>query len=667
MRNAIYVRVSTQRQTQTQTIEQQIEQLRAHIRRAGGQLQDQDIFRDDGYSGASLRRPGLDRLRDKVALALFDRVYVTDPDRLARNFVHQVLLIEELQKHGCQVEFLDRPMSRDPHDQLLLHIRGAVAEYERSLIAERTRRGRQHKFRTGQMLPWTRPPYGYRLDPDKPRDPSGVRLEPDEAAVVAEMFAWFLCEGRGLLGLVKHLHVLGVPSPSGKPYWGIASVRGVLTNPAYTGQVYAGRTRYREARVRRSATHTIGKPHGTAERLPESEWIVVGSIPAVVSREQFDLVQAKLASNRSFARRNNKVTSYLLRALVSCGDCGLACQARRVLPDHKYYICTGKSRQVRQRTGCHCASRFVPAGVLDELVWQDLCELLRHPEVIKQALHRATGGHWLPQEWRARQDNLRRGQSALTQQLERLTEAYLGQVIPLAEYRRRRAELEKRLDALARQQEQLRGEANRLQELAGLETAMEQFCQRVSKGLEQASFEQKRQLVELLIDRVVVTGDEVEIRYVIPTDETSESIRFCHLRLDYFRAPDLVGPLDTHIPQQIRVNPLPPARRTQLRLGVNRLQPHEPQQPLHPLAVDRLPLLDQPLRQPPAAQERVGRVLLVEQLHQPQVLRCLRRCLVVQAGAAQPQQRALPPHAQLRVARLDQTPQLFRRAGRLFF
>src|SRR5262245_28562704 len=160
---AIYVRVSTQRQGQTQTIDQQIERLRSHLSGLGEQLADGLIFRDDGYSGASLRRPGLDRLRDKAAMATFDRVYVTDPDRLARNFVHQVLLIEELQKHGCQVEFLDRPMSKDPHDQLLLQIRGAVAEYERTLIAERTRRGRQHKFRTGQLLPWTRPPYGYRL------------------------------------------------------------------------------------------------------------------------------------------------------------------------------------------------------------------------------------------------------------------------------------------------------------------------------------------------------------------------------------------------------------------------------------------------------------------------------------------------------------------------
>src|SRR5262249_38224299 len=266
---AIYVRVSTQRQAQTQTIEQQIECLRAHLVNRGEPLAEEDIFRDDGYSGATLRRPGLDRLRDRAALATFDCVYVTDPDRLARNFVPQVLLIEELQKGGCQVEFLDRPMSRDPHDQLLLQIRGAVAEYERTLIAERTRRGRQHKFRTGQMLPWTRPPYGYRLDPERPRDPSGVRLEPAEAAVVAEMFAWYVRAGPTLWGLVKPRHDLGAPCPSGKPYGGLAPARGVLTNPSYPGQVYAGRPRSRPAKVRRSATHPIGRPHETAEPVPE--------------------------------------------------------------------------------------------------------------------------------------------------------------------------------------------------------------------------------------------------------------------------------------------------------------------------------------------------------------------------------------------------------------
>ena len=160
---AIYVRVSTQRQAQTQTIEQQLERLQAHAQSQAWTVPDENIFRDDGYSGATLNRPGLDRLRDKVKAAEVDHVLVTAPDRLARNYVQQMVLLEELEHVGCEVEFLDRPMSHDPHDQLLLQIRGAVAEYERTLIAERMRRGRQTKLRAGVLLPWTWAPYGYRM------------------------------------------------------------------------------------------------------------------------------------------------------------------------------------------------------------------------------------------------------------------------------------------------------------------------------------------------------------------------------------------------------------------------------------------------------------------------------------------------------------------------
>jgi site-specific DNA recombinase len=260
MRVAIYVRVSTQRQAQTQTIDQQLDRLRRAVTERGWSLPEENVFRDDGYSGASLRRPGLERLRDQAALARLDAILITDPDRLARNFVHQALLLEELQRHGCKVEFTDRPLSDDPQDQLLLQIRGAVAEYERTLIAERTRRGRLHKLRSGQMLPWTRPPYGYRVDPDRPRDPAGVRADPTESALVAEMFDWYATEGRSMLGLGQRLRGMGVRSPSGKEHWGQATIRGILGNPTYTGTIYANRTRVRPARIRRSSTHPIGKP-----------------------------------------------------------------------------------------------------------------------------------------------------------------------------------------------------------------------------------------------------------------------------------------------------------------------------------------------------------------------------------------------------------------------
>jgi site-specific DNA recombinase len=156
---ALYTRVSTPRQQQQQTIAHQRRRLRDYVAtHPDWHVTDEHIYRDDGYSGAKLNRPGLDRLRDRAAMAAFECVLITAPDRLARNYVHQMLLVDELTQRGCRVEFVERPMSDDPHDQWLLHIRSAVAEYERTLMAERLRRGRQATWRSGQLLPWTRAP-----------------------------------------------------------------------------------------------------------------------------------------------------------------------------------------------------------------------------------------------------------------------------------------------------------------------------------------------------------------------------------------------------------------------------------------------------------------------------------------------------------------------------
>ena len=186
---AVYGRVSTQRQAERQTIEEQLERLQVHVGNQGWELREESIFRDDGDSGATLNRPGLDRRRDALRAADVEQVLMTDPDRLARNDVHQMVLLEQFERLGGAVEFLDRPMSQDPHDHLLLPIRGAVAEYERTLITERMRRGRQRKLQAGGLLPWTFPPSGYRVDPDRPRDPAGVHREMAEAAVVKELVA----------------------------------------------------------------------------------------------------------------------------------------------------------------------------------------------------------------------------------------------------------------------------------------------------------------------------------------------------------------------------------------------------------------------------------------------------------------------------------------------
>jgi site-specific DNA recombinase len=134
----------------------------------------------------------------------------------------------------------------------------------------------------------------------------------------------------------------------------------------------------------------------------------------------------------------------------------------------------------------------------------------------------------------ARREILQKAQATLRQQVERLTEAYLAGVLQLPEYQRRRQELERRSTSLEQQTKELAAQVDRQQEISQMAASIEDFCQRVQTGLASASFAQKRTLVELLIDRVLVTNDEVEIRYVVPTHARSETTRFCHLRKDYF-------------------------------------------------------------------------------------------------------------------------------------
>jgi site-specific DNA recombinase len=516
MRIGIDARGSTQRQAQADGIAQQIDRLQAHALQQGWTVAAEPIFRDDGSSGARLTRPGLERLRDSAALHELDRVLIPAPDRLARNDVHQGLLLEEITAPGGQVAFLDRPMSQDPHDQLLRQIRGAVAEYERSLIVERMRRGRLRKLQAGILLPWTRPPYGDRVDPDRPGDPAGVRTDTAQAAVVAEMSAWYADEARSLFGLATKLQRDRVAPPGGRGYWSLSTLYGILTNPVDPGQVDAGRVQAGSRHVR-----------------PRAEWIAVAPVPAIVPQELVDRVPTKLGQNKQFARRHNTAHADRLRALVSCGVCGLACFGRGMPTGYRYDSCRGKPAAFDSHRATRCPARYIPAERLDAVVWEDLCQLLTHPEALQFALERAHGEHWLPQDLQARRAVLRRGHSRLQQQIERLTEADLAGVLSLEEYRRRRPDLERAQQALDAQAAQLEAQVDRQAAIKRLGLSVEDFCRRVRDGLEQATWEQKRQLVEWLVARVIVTNGEVEIRYVIPTTPDKEAKRFCQLCSDY--------------------------------------------------------------------------------------------------------------------------------------
>jgi site-specific DNA recombinase len=446
-----------------------------------------------------------------------------------------MVVLEELERRGVRVVFCDRPLSDDPHEQLVAQIRGAVAEYERVLIAERMRRGRLARLRSGQLLPWTRAPYGYRLHPERPRDPAAVQVDPVAAVVVQELFAAYAAGGVTLHALAARLTRRRVPTPTGKPVWRPSSIRQLLTNPAYKGQAASGRLWTTPAQRRKSALESIGKGVSTRTHPPE-EWITV-PVPALISAEQFQLVQQRLAANQRAARRST-THPYLLRGLVSCGVCRLSCSGvTRTATDtrYRYYRCLGKRAQVSSGRLQPCPARFIPARQLDELVWADLCAVLQRPELVAQALERAHSGAWVPQELRRRQATLRQVRASVTRQRKRLLEAYLTEVIDLARFQRQDRTLAgQEADLLARERE-VAAQGARLVQVGAIAQSMTQVVAQLRVGLDQVDFEQRRQLVELLIDRVVVTNSRAEIRYVIPTTTGSTKTRFCHLRTDYFQ------------------------------------------------------------------------------------------------------------------------------------
>ena len=286
-----------------------------------------------------------------------------------------------------------------------------------------------------------------------------------------------------------------------------------------------------------AASRRCSRP-GRASATPrgrEEDWIAV-PVPPVVSEQTFAQVQAKLDANQQGAARNTR-HEYLLRALISCGACRLGCTGRQTAAGYRYYLCRGRTDPLRVAQGQRCTARYIPAGQLDELVWADLCALLTDPAQVTRALARAQGGAWLPQELQARQAAIGQALGQLERQQQRLLDAYLAEVVTLPELDRKRQDLDRRRATLLAQQRQLDAAARQKLELGAVADGIEAFCQAVRAGLATATFEQRRQLAELLIDRVIVTDGQVEIRYVLPTSPDGPHRPFCQLRKDHLDFP----------------------------------------------------------------------------------------------------------------------------------
>ncbi len=511
---AIYARVSTQQQAQAHTIESQLEALRQRVRDDGAELEKELEFIDEGYSGATLIRPGLERLRDMIAGGVVDRVYVHSPDRLARKYAYQALVVDEFQHSGVEVIFLNRELGRTPEDDLLLQVQGIMAEYERAKILERNRRGKRHAARSGQVSALGCAPYGYRYV-SKQEGGGQARYEVivEQAEVVRQIFQWVGSERVSILEVCRRLLRAGEPTTKGNRLWDRGTVWGILRNPAYKGEAVFGKTRVGERRPQlRPQRGRSGQPRRMRsyyDVAPE-EWIRI-PVPAIVEADLFEAVGEQLRENQRRSRLRTQGVKYLLQGLIVCKQCGYACsgvrhRSRRADREYSYYRCSGTDayRFGGQRV---CSNGAVRTDLLERAVWQEVRTVLEQPERLSEEYGRRLKAPEGEQELGAIQARIRR----LEQGLRRLIDSYTDGLIEKIEFQPRIVGLRGRIAKLEAESEQIAGDAMLQKELRLIVGRLEDFCSRVKGSLDEADWLTKRNLIRGLVKRVEVERGQVNV------------------------------------------------------------------------------------------------------------------------------------------------------------
>ena len=523
---AAYLRVSSQVQRRRETIASQHEAVLDHARRRGWLIPDTGVFADDGFSGATLERPALEALRDGVASGEIETVLVWSIDRLSRNFAHQILLQEEFARTGATIACVQEPDNATPQGMLLRQILSVISEYERTQIAERSRRGKIHRARQGSLNMLSRPPYGYRLI--RKTETCGARLEVDdtEACVVRQIYDLYVRDGLKMHEIGPRLDAQGV-RPRHAQHWSCSTVAVILRNEAYIGKAAYLKTmssgkRTRHNRTGRQKAGAVRRLTSRTARARE-EWIEL-PVPVIVDEAVFARAQQQRAVNRRFSPRNT-IEQTLLQGLCVCGHCGYAMgrhsgNSSRKTPRRHYYRCHGTDPW-RRPHGAVCDTPVVRADELDEAVWKEVLVLLETPQLIQCEINRRLAVANDMGAARRRTDALHGELARIETRLRRLLDAYQEEVITLDELRERKSPLQTRQQSIVSELKALQtAELDRASRLS-LATTMERFLQRMRQGAQSVSLTERQRIVRLLVREVQVGKDAITICHSIPIESAS--------------------------------------------------------------------------------------------------------------------------------------------------
>ncbi len=524
LQGALYARVSSEQQATAHTIASQLAALHERVAADGLTLLDELSFIDEGYSGATLIRPARERLRDAAAAGTVDRLYVHSPDRLARKYAYQALLLDEFQRAGVEVIFLNRALGQSPEDDLLLQVQGMVAEYERAKILERSRRGKRHGAHSGVVNVLSGAPYGYRyITKHEGSGQARYEILLEEARVVRQIFDWVSRERLSIGEVVRRLNQAQERTRTGKTLWDRSTVWGILKNPAYKGTAAFGKTRAADLRPRlRTQRGRPAQPRRarSPRAVPPEEWIGV-PVPALVSEDLFATVHEQLQENRQRARQGQRGARYLLQGLVCCALCGYAYYGKAISPSaakyherhYAYYRCVGSAahRFGGQRL---CDNKQIRTDLVDLAVWTQVRTLLEHPEHLREEYQRRLDNPG-QQERRADLATTQAQIRKLEQGIGRLIDSYAEGLIEKSEFAPRLARLKERVASLETQATDLAAHAALESDLRLIIGHLDNFAATVRERLDQLDWETQRGIIRTLVKRVEIDHGQVNVVFRI--------------------------------------------------------------------------------------------------------------------------------------------------------
>jgi site-specific DNA recombinase len=521
-RAAYYARVSTLTQKEGDTIASQITELETAINASGDVIDERHKFQDNGISGALDSTATLDNLITKAYDGEFDRLYITHPDRLARNLQRQLSLSATFKKMGIELVFTKFTHDETPESKLFLQMLGAISEFERSLIIRRLTEGKIKKVSSGIVF-GNIPPYGYDYIRKTPEEAGRLVINDTEAAVVKLIFSSWN-EGLSLSDMCRELENRGIKTRKGKTFWTTTFIRNLLKNETYIGTTHWGKTLNRMERDR-------------------DDWYPI-KVPAIVSKQVFkevnDDFNARVRRFSSIYGKKPVANEYFLRGLITCGDCDCTRHTQKgggYLKDKdraRYYVCRAKKDSWNKRrvaTGTKYLEQLSPdckglvrAERIEELVWDTCKELMKNPRSITHLVNQKIKDARTGNQMHVRRLNDNNSKTQILQnRRQKLIDLATKEIISTEDF----ANTIGQLNLQKRQLEEERREIdkrfnNPLEEITEEQVAAD--AREILGVMNNLTIQQKRRLIRKLVSKVIVSSKEITMNMKVILGGNSKTI-----------------------------------------------------------------------------------------------------------------------------------------------